>query len=197
MGSTSSSKDQPGKGLLWIVLFAVVIPLILYNLYTGLVIGKIEVPGVFTVEFREKAPAMHSSGALEKLPDVERAQGQAQLENRVRDMEDRLHNSEQERRSVPFQQQFDLNGTWHSALGLSYLIRQNGNVLTIQEISPIYGITAAGEGVITHHDIIISYMAADYTTGRGALRLSDDGMQMTGTFTNLATGMSTSATLFR
>jgi hypothetical protein len=178
------------------VLFAVVIPLILYNLYTGLVIGKIEVPGVFTVEFRDKTSPMHP-GAPEKLPDGERAQGQAELEKRVRDMEDRLHSSEQERRSVPFQQQFDLNGTWHGPLGLSYVIRQSGNVLTIQEISPIYGITAAGEGVITHQDITITYMAADYTPGRGALRLSDDGMQITGTFTNLSTGISTSATLFR
>jgi len=41
-----------------------------------------------------------------------------------------------------------LAGTWHSAPGVSYLIQQNAAALTIQEISPLYGITAVGRGTI-------------------------------------------------
>jgi len=164
------------------VLFGVVIPLILYNLYTGVIIGKLEVPGVFKVEFREKTtPAMPPNRSPKDLPDDERVQRQGQLEKQLRDLEDRLRSTQtpQEGRSARFQQQFDINGTWRDAERLSYQIVQRGNDITVQ--GPVHGIIANGRGVIAGQEINGDFYTNDYTMGRLRLRVSDDAKRITGT----------------
>jgi hypothetical protein len=48
------------KKFIWAVFFILVIPLVLYNLYTGLTVGKIGLPGGFTIEFRDPNPNLNS-----------------------------------------------------------------------------------------------------------------------------------------
>jgi hypothetical protein len=90
----------------------------------------------------------------------------------------------------------DLSGTWQSNFGLSYIINQFGNAITIQEVHPVYGITAVGQGVISQGSINISYVNAFYARGTGMLQLNNY-RQMNGQFTDLATGFTTYITLYR
>jgi len=204
-----SSQHTTTKNLVWVAFFVLVVPLVAYNLYIGLTVGKIGLPGGISLEFKDKK-SLIDTGKFAELSDGERSKGQVDLEKRLGDMEARLHDQEQREGPPKYQFQkansvseetsvrkFDINGTWQAAGGISYVVRQNGDAVTIQEVSPIYGITAAGEGVIKQQDITVSYVTALYTTGRGILRVSDDGHQITGMFTDLSTGVSIPAALFR
>lgn len=71
MGSGDASDTKTTKSFMWAVLFLVVIPLIIYNLYTGLTIGKIGLPGGFSIEFNSGNPPPNtnvSSGKVEPPP---------------------------------------------------------------------------------------------------------------------------------
>lgn len=207
----SSSHSQTAKNLLWVVVALLLILLILYNLYLGLTVGKIGLPGGLTVEFREKPSQMVPGNSVAQLPNNEREQRQAQLEKQLREMEEKLRNSEQRGQTTQLPQQkveapaqqtqlkeFNISGAWRGdEEGISYVIRQNGNAITIQEVNAIYGITAVGQGAITQQDINLSYTTALGTVGRGSLRVSDDGRQITGTFTDQTTGVTMPASLSR
>lgn len=97
----------------------------------------------------------------------------------------------------PEVQYFNINGSWQGVGGQSYIIHQSGSAVTIQEINPILGITAVGQGVIIGQDIDISYTTAIGTVGRARLRISENGQRLTGEFTDLTTGVSMPLVLYR
>jgi hypothetical protein len=139
---------------------------------------------------------------IEQLGDQKLAERQAQLEQKLREMEEalqheknRVQQSDETQESPP--QYSNISGTWYAGVGVSYVVQQIGVAVTIQEISSIYGITAVGQGTITGRDISFYYNTALGTRGRALLKLSEDGQQITGTFTDLASGFSMSTTLYR
>jgi hypothetical protein len=139
---------------------------------------------------------------IEQLGDQKLAERQAQLELKLREMEEALERAKEKgQQSEPTQelptQYANIGGTWYGGGGVSYLIQQIGSAVTIQEISSIYGVTAVGQGTITGQDISFSYSTALGTRGRAQLKLSADGRQITGTFTDLASGFSLPAALYR
>jgi hypothetical protein len=139
---------------------------------------------------------------IEQLGDQKLAERQAQLEQKLREMEEALQREKNrgqqsnEAQESPAQYS-NISGTWYAGVGVSYVIQQIGSAVTIQEISSLYGITAVGQGTITGRDMSFYYNTALGTKGRALLKLSVDGQQLTGTFTDLASGISLPTTLYR
>ncbi|MDZ7364143.1 MAG: hypothetical protein ONB46_26030 [candidate division KSB1 bacterium] len=138
---------------------------------------------------------------IEQLGDQKLAERQVQLEQKLREMEEALqrekNRGQQSERTQELPAQYaNIGGTWYGGGGVSYLIQQFGTAVTIQEISPIYGVTAAGQGTITGRDISLSYRTVFGTMGSAQFKVSADGRQLTGTFTDLASGFSLSTTLY-
>ena len=144
--------------------------------------------------FGDRKPNASTNDQLADLTPDELIQRQKRLEEELHRMREELRNNSQTVRSEP---KLNVSGTWRGTQGISYIIHQSGNAITIQEINPIYGVAAVGQGVITQRDIEISYTTAAFTRGQARLRLSDDGRQIVGTFTDLTTGMQVPASLSR
>jgi len=92
---------------------------------------------------------------------------------------------------------FDLNGLWDSDQGIQYLIEQDGNRIVLQEINPLLGITAEGEGRLNGRRIQLSYVTALGTSGNARLTVEDDADTLSGVFSDLTTGVTLSIELYR
>ena len=177
----------------WTVLFVVIIPLIGYALYSGLTVGKIQLPGGFVIEFREAPTPVQAENRIDELSQDELESRQAELEQKLAEMEAQLQRAPES--DVQIAQVTDVSGTWQSPNGLSYTIVQQGLQLTIQEINPYYGITAVGEGNIMENTVSINYRTAANTFGTGTLRLSNNGTRLSGSFVDSYSGVQTPADL--
>lgn len=134
---------------------------------------------------------------LGQLNQQERSQRHDELEKKLRMMEEEIKKKEDllnqaERTQAQY---INISGTWQGPGGLSYIINHSGNFVTVQEISPIYGITAVGQGTINGQNIDVWYTTAIGTTGRALLKVSADGRQINGTITDQTMGISTPITL--
>ena len=172
------------KNFLWVVLILVV-ALVAYT------IGQ-QGQTVKTINFGEEGFSVE----FYQLKDI----AKKELEKRQNELERKLSEFQEDFRDTPpnnldptNQQRYNLNGTWQSNLGVYYNINQFGNTITVQEVDPIYGITAVGQGIINQRTISINYLTALYTQGTGILQVSDDGRRMDGKFTDLSTGFTTIA----
>lgn len=179
---------QFSKTFLWVVLILIV-ALVAYTIgqqeksVKKFSVGK---EGV-TFEFDQ----------LKEVPQAELKQRQDELGRELENIQRNFQNKPQSSPRGATQQQYDLNGAWRSNSGLSYNIVQYGNTITIQEISPIYGVTAIGQGIINQENIYIDFVTALYMQGKGVLKIANDGRQIEGVFTNLSTGLVTTAVLYR
>ena len=109
------------------------------------------------------------------------------LDKRQKQLEEELANlkRDQQQKTTPARQvrtQANIAGTWQGD-GSSYMITQNGNIVAFQEFTQPYGITAGGQGTISGSDITFSVQTA-FGTGTLQMTLSDDGDEMTGTYTD-------------
>jgi hypothetical protein len=91
----------------------------------------------------------------------------------------------------------NLTGRWTSPNGLSYVITHDGSDVEIQEWSPIYGLTAVGEGTINGDSIAFEYETTVGTGGRGSLRVGSGGRQLNGSITDTLSGFSQAMSLQR
>ena len=90
----------------------------------------------------------------------------------------------------------NIGGTWRTAEGLIYVLRQSGNVVTVQEIDRGV-VVAQGQGTIVGRNLDVSYTRLDGSSGRAHVKVSADGKELTGTYTNLTLGESGSLVLYR
>lgn len=136
---------------------------------------------------------------LSQLNQQELSQRHVELEKKLREMETKINEKERQlnqtgEMQVPY---VNISGTWQGTGGLSYIINHSGNFVTVQEVNPIYGITAVGQGTINEQNIDVWYTTAMGTTGRVILKVSADGRQITGTITDQTMGISTPIALYR
>ena len=189
--------SSPSSKFLWTVLFIVIIPLIGYALYSGLMVGKIELPGGFKIEF-EAPPEALADDKLDSMEREELESRQAELEGRLKEMERQLEAKRDAEEEIDFvEPEVDISGVWQSTAGLTYNITQQGSYITIQEVNPLYGVTAVGEGELIDNLLTISYRTALNTVGQGNLSLSNYGRSLSGTFTDSYSGMQTFAQLHK
>lgn len=158
--------------------------------------------GTKSVETKSRSRQAHYEEKLSQLDQQELIQRQEGLEMKLREMEEALNNERENKRknkfiTKPEEQYFNIGGAWQGTGGLSYIIGQSGSAVTIQEISPIYGVTSVGKGIMTGKDVDISYSTAMGTMGRVQLRLNEDGRQLKGMYQDLTTMVSMPLVLYR
>ena len=120
------------------------------------------------------------------------------LANRQKQLEDELaalRNEQRQQSSTRPTGVPDISGDWQSGL-FSYKFYQRGSSLTFEEISPVYGQTAVGEGTISGQNVSLTVQNALGVQGTLNMTLSDDGQELNGTITD-AFGNATAYTLTR
>lgn len=213
MGSDGSSGDGKAKQMLWIVPSILLALLVGYTLYKGQTIEEIGLGGLGSVKFGKPGAASSPSatehdttpivqpGAVKNVDQDEMARRQAELEAKLRRMEEALKHSEARPvRRAPDDQsteapaslarQVNLAGAWHDRTGVSWIIQQNGNAVAFQELNPILGVTAVGQGTVSGHELQLTYQSAMQTNGQAALTISPDGRNLTGNARDNVTGVS-------
>jgi hypothetical protein len=173
------------KPFIWVVLILTVF-LVLYAVFRqGQTITEVNIGGDLGVLIK-----------FDKLKEISKND----LKNRQDKLETKLSKVEKDFHKIPqdsqVTQQFNINGTWQSNSGSSYIINQYGNAVSIQEVHPFYGITAIGEGLMTQRDVNISYLNAFYSKGNGILHVVDN-KRIDGQFTDSTTKFTTRTTLYR
>ena len=194
------SNPASSKRTVTVVMIGVAL-LVIYTLWSGSALKSVSVPG-FKAEFERGG--MNSGKPAKEVNSDDIMQHQKELEQKVRDTEDELGGAGGQSQSTrPFAAQNphagypQIGGTWTGANSLTYLLIQSGNSVTVQEMSPVYGTTAFGQGIINGRHLNASYRTVLETEGTASLDLSDDGRQLTGTFTDSYSGASTPAVLQR
>ena len=221
MGSEGgSSSDGKAKQMLWIVPTSLLVLLVAYTLYTGHTIEEIGLGGIGSVKFRNPnggpvlppaTSSLHADQgtdtlvppeAAQKMDQGEMARRQAELEAKLRRMEEALKRSEarpvrraaqEDETDVPaarVPRHVNIAGTWRDRSGVSWVIQQTGNAVTFQEFNPILGVTAVGQGTLSGHALQLSYQSALQTNGQAELTISPDGRNLTGNARDDVTGVS-------
>lgn len=207
------------RNVFFLVVALLLVVVVGYNIYHGITVKKVNVPGVMDLEFHSPNDARSNNtvssstspqptstdatAALEsQLADLERQElesRQAQLQSRLHELEQRIANNT----SAPAAPapraviRYDLTGSWESDEGVTYILSQQGNTVTLQEMNPLFGVTAVGEGRLNNNQLSITYMTALGTQGQGVLRVIDDGDELSGTITDLTTGFTQPLVIYR
>ena len=84
------SNENKYKGLLWIVSTLLLIFLVAFNLYLGLTVRKIGIPGIFVLEFGEVQTDGRNSTTTQKVPRDE-------ITGRIEELQQHLANNENEK----------------------------------------------------------------------------------------------------
>jgi len=193
------------KKVLTYSISAVLLIAVLLNFYHGATVSKIDIPGLFGIEFnsnRDKMPVMQESDLnVKTLPEKpeplqaeqsdispERADPVIEVEMNNAPVHEPLRTAENVR--------YELQGTWYGEDGSIYEIEQSENIITFTENS-YSGITASGTGSINGNRIIVDYQTPYGTTGRAILEISGNQKVLSGYASDLTTGLTTGLTLYK
>ena len=92
----------------------------------------------------------------------------------------------------------DINGIWSGSDGLTYSIRQQGNILTIVGGYPNGVVIITGKGIIRGRNIDLNYLRiTDRTVGNARLVIHSDGRTLQGDYQNPVAGESGAMLLTR
>jgi hypothetical protein len=138
----------------------------------------------------------------QKIADIdanERRSREAELKDKLEKLEQQL--KEREGKSTSYSsnlssgaEPINLTGNWYTSAtpGVSYKIVQYDESVTFEEISSLFGIptvSAAGNGSISGSTLKLSYNTLFGTQGKGSLRIKENGDLLTGSLTDLTSGM--------
>ena len=170
------------------------------------VLANVIGPGRNGDDNRPDPPPIHSGGLTtgpENLDRDELRRTQQQLEELKRQMAEKLAREEAEYdeddagfADLPLQPP-NVAGYWQSPTGLNYGIAQQGSSLTIQENTPLLGVTAVGSGGLQGLNLSFNITTAVGTTGVAHLQLSQDGRQLVGQYRDNVTGAVVPLQMFR
>ena len=215
MGSDGgTSGDGKAKQMLWIIPGSLLALLVGYTLYTGQTIEEIGLGSLGSVKFAKPGntppptvgeghgttPIVHPDAA-KQVDQEEMARRQAELEAKLRHMEEALKRSEARpvRRapedeanesSAAIPRHMNIAGTWYDRTGVSWVIQQTGNAVAVREFNPLLGVTAVGQGSISGHELQLTYQSAMQTNGQASLMISPDGRNLSGNARDNVTGVS-------
>lgn len=180
-----------------IAVGALIAGVVYHNLKSGMTVSKLSVPGMVELEFAGREGL---GSVAQPTPADEKAlqENQSRLETKLTELEHRLAE-----RAAPGNapappvlsdetpqptHAASIAGQWLSPQGLTYVIQQSGDYVTMQEFNPMLGITAVGEGRVQGQQVNIAYTTAVGTFGQASLRLSDDGRVLSGQSRDTASG---------
>jgi hypothetical protein len=131
---------------------------------------------------------------VEDLSSQQRTQKQVELEDKLQKMSALIENQGSQ---AGADSDFNIGGRWQNPTGLSYIIQQSGDTVVLQEIHPVYGVTAVGQGKIQGQSVEVNYITLVGTSGRADLQISADGKSITGSASDLSTGMNSPMNMYR
>lgn len=189
--------------------------MVLFNVYSGITVSKIGIPGLIDIEFNSE-----NSTSSEAGPKGE-GQGQDQDQTRSTDridrggtiagpaisddenMRDVSNNTDRKTfdediyRSVqPQTPVVDPNGTWYGADGYEYNISYNGSTVYFTEYG-LFGATVNGTGTYQNNTILFEYETVFGTVGTATLNISANGYILIGRAIDRVAGTSTELYLMR
>lgn len=200
----------------------VLIVVVLANVYRGITVSKVGIPGLIDIEFNsgddpstQSADLQGSENAGNTLPD-DRQNGQSDTNSQLRNpvspltvqeesgstypSEDfSMGNTRDDRQTqTPPRQQpaFDLRGVWYGDDGSRYEILQSGSNITFTEYG-LFGVTASGYGTISNSLITLEYETVFGTYGVASLRISNNGHSLMGQADDYSSGNTTFLNLTR
>ncbi len=186
--SSENSKQGTlsGKNFFWYVLSGLLVIVVLYTLFKGNLLESFSFAGV-ELKFNSPTSNKEIAGIDSSVIEERQQQLQQELADYVQ-MEDSSH---YDTNSVS-DDVVDVNvtGTYISNDGMSYILQQNGLYVNMQEISPVYGITAAGQGMFTEEGLQINYNTILGTQGTMLLNPAENGLQLAGSFVDHTSGVS-------
>jgi hypothetical protein len=196
-GGGSASKFAT---IAFVLLICVVV---LYNTFTGVTLESLDLAGIGKIKFSQKQNVV-SEKEVEGLDKQERTQREQELETKLNEMQEQLKRiGAQSPNTVPGGNQaaapINVSGTWRNDTGASYVLQQNGDWVTLQEVSLIYGVpttTAAGQGRIYGQMLELDCNTIMGVPGRLRLQMAPGGTSMSGSFTYV-TGAAIPMTLYR
>lgn len=194
----SNSSEGRWKIIAGIAIGMLVLGIVMFSLQSGLMVSKMKVPGV-ELEFTERT-GMGSVAQPERANDPQLWENQSRLENKLEDLERQLAERQSEESALPegdfsfsetpaVEQAPMIAGQWFGPQGLTYIVQQQGSYITMQELNPLLGITAVGEGNISGRQVNVSYSTALGTAGQATLQISNDGRMMSGQARDLLSGI--------
>jgi hypothetical protein len=134
------------------------------------------------------------SGDVQSLSEPERNKTEQELMQRLNLLEQKAREEPQTRL---IQRQIQANhstipnlaGNWRSAAGLTYVVNQFGNYISVQELNPMLGgVTAVATGQIEGPSFNLPAYTLAGTTGVLSLHLSEDETQLTGQYRDNVVG---------
>jgi hypothetical protein len=176
----------------WVVACVLAAVVVVYALATGSSVTRVGIPGGGAVEFEKNSPLVPASNVNE-VSAKELSENQKKLEERLNNLQNNLQNNTSQQDTSPITAArnsiANVSGLWGSPYGVSYYINQSGNRFIIQEISPIYGITAVGQGTINGSRMDLAYTTALATGGSASLQIAPDGRQISGSTRDAMSGL--------
>jgi len=96
----------------------------------------------------------------------------------------------------------NLTGTWRNVVNANifYEFDQEGTDVTMEEFTAnMFGpvMTATGEGRLQGKTLTLTYVTAFQTGGKSVMTVSEDGLTMSGTYTDLVSGVTLPLSLAR
>jgi len=173
---------------------AVLIIVVLFNVYSGITVSKIGIPGLIDIEFNsdnESGDALPGEQINRSQPDdaAESRSGQSVEESSVlnnspvQDISNELYTedgSDEVSQYVPAAPALiDLNGMWYGEDGSEYEIAQSGGTVFFTEYG-LFGATAQGSGSYQNNRLILEYETVFGTAGKATLNLSQNGQVLSG-----------------
>lgn len=194
----------------------VLIVVVLANVYRGITVSKVGIPGLLDIEFNsgDNPPTQSSDRQVDesdqdnnKPAGINNQGGQnssiQQVQNpresvSTNDQQDFLtpDGTENEAQAADRSAAFNLSGLWYGDDGSEYEIYQSGNIISFTEYG-MFGVTASGNGTITDSSVILEYETVFGTYGVATLQISNNGQIMTGSADDYSSGSTTFLNLTR
>ena len=184
---------------------AVLIIVVLFNVYSGITVSKIGIPGLMEIEFNTGSQQTETpSDPIGSNPVAgTNNPGQGGLTT------DPVNNYEpgatqdvvQKDQPVqppvqPAERQINLDGVWYGADGSEYEIAYSSGTVFFTEYG-LFGITAEGSGTFQNNRMVIDYQTVFGTSGQATLDLSPNGQILSGVANDFTSGVSTPLYLTR
>jgi len=201
--------DASDKRLLVRSASVVLVIVVFFNVYRGITVSKIGVPGILEIEFNtgddKSASEERSSvtydrdGFMPILQTPEKAEIRNETAQAPRERAVSADPSPKsvERVEQPLRREaalLNVSGTWYGDDGSLYEINQTGNSISFFEFG-IFGVTASGYGTISGSRLEIDYETVFGTVGKATLNLSDDKSVLRGSANDYTSGAVTQLTL--
>lgn len=190
---------------------AVLIIVVLFNVYSGITVSKIGIPGLIDLEFNTESPDSKPASNPDNKDDSEpykdyesgNSVKESYQDEESGNQNPAIRNPEIVTPSVinrsvqqPETAVLDLNGRWYGEDGSEYDISQVGSSVSFTEYG-MFGATASGYGSYQNNRLTLEYETVFGTYGSAILNLSHDGRMMSGRADDLTSGASTTLVLRR